>query len=151
MSEKTDDFERLKLLYQENGTMFRFYLTWRQLLLAGYFAILAALALGFRWSLSSAKGISCIFPFAGAGMGILFWALDYRNRQLYTHVGSVGRELESRLGFPGLGYYGAYKQARGWITHGKILTVLYFGCAVLLLVAGMMAARDLLPPVTPSH
>ncbi len=41
------DFEKLKLLYTEAGLNFRHFLNWRHALLAGYFAMIAALALAF--------------------------------------------------------------------------------------------------------
>ena len=44
------EFEKLKLLYERNSDQFKYFLTWRQLMLAGYFSIIAALALAFKWA-----------------------------------------------------------------------------------------------------
>jgi len=148
-----NDFERLKLLYEEMGHMFRFYLTWRQLLLAGYFAIVAALAIGYRWTLQNAPEISFVCPFGGAAISVLFWALDYRNRQLYNFTGTVGSELEKKLGFSGLGYYGAYSEGvlitHGRITHSKILSIFYIGFCIIMLLIGILAVVGVVPKVEP--
>ena len=145
MSNNIDPPENLRLLYEETGAMFRFFLTWRQLLLGGYFAILAALALGFDWALTNHAGMSCAFPFLGFGLSVLFWALDSRNRELYRNAAEVGRSLESRFASPPtVGYYGSYKRGRGFIQHSVILATLYLGGALLLLLFGIFVAAT--PP-----
>ncbi len=123
--ENENGFTKLKLLYEENGSQFRFYLTWRQLLLAGYFAVIAALALGTKWALERPEPhLIFLFPLIGAGVSILFWALDYRNRELYGHSSAVGRAIEEVLGYKELGYYGAFPRVqKSKLRHGIILTV----------------------------
>lgn len=134
-----DDGDHLKLLYEENARMFRFYLTWRQLLLAGYFTILAALALGYKWSLSEASAYSSMFPFVGSGISILFWALDYRNRQLYKHSSEAGAMLEQELVDKVVGYFGTYDDKATRLHHSTILAIFYLGVGTLLLLAGVLS------------
>ncbi len=129
--------DQLKLLYEENATQFRFFLTWRQLLLAGYFAVLAALALGFEWAVTTAPALTFACPLAGACASVLFWVLDYRNRELYYHASDVGTAIETEMGNPQLGYYGTYgaktKDSR-W-KHSRVLKTFYLasGAAMLLI------------------
>ena len=128
----------LKVLYEETGKMMRFYLTWRQLMLAGFFAIIAALSLGFKWSIKEAQYLSFIFPFTGVAVGLLFWALDRRNRQLYQHTAEAGRELEKKMGFKDIGYFGSYKKEKNNLSHSRILTVLYMGFTAIMVIGGII-------------
>ncbi len=127
-----NDFEKLKLLYEENASQFRYFLTWRQVLLAGYFATIAALAIGFNWAIEKPSVVLFVFPLAGAGLSVLFWALDLRNRQLYKLTSTVGAKLEKQLGLEGMGHFGAYSLSKTKLPHSKILAIFYLGCAVLM-------------------
>jgi hypothetical protein len=148
MSPELSQTELLKALYEENGTVFRFYLTWRHQLLAGYFAVLAAVTLGIQWSLIHAPGTTAVAPFVGAALSALFWALDHRNRMLYRDASKTGVELESRLGFAETGYYGRYKEPKGLIRHTFMLALFYIGCGVLLFAIGIAIAAGLCIHVT---
>jgi hypothetical protein len=149
MSPDPGQTELLKALYEENATMFRFHLTWRQLLLAGYFVVLATLALAFRWSLLNTHGGAAVFPFIGAAVSAFFWALDHRNRTLYGLASATGSALESAFGLPVSGYYGTYKGTRAIITHTWVLSLLYIGCGALLFVLGILTAKGFLIPFLP--
>ena len=126
------DFEKLKLLYEENAAQFRYFLTWRQVLLAGYFAIIVALAIGFNWAIERPAFVLFIFPLAGAALSVLFWALDLRNRELYQLTSKVGAKLEEQLGLKGMGHFGAYSSSETKLPHSKILAIFYLGCGVLM-------------------
>ena len=148
-----DKFEELKLLYEENATQFRFFLNWRQLLLAGYFAVVAALALALKWTLTAAPAYIFVPAFAGAGVSLLFWALDHRNRQLYNLSSEVGSILEAKLGCNAQGHYLKYalsEQSR--VRHGLVLATFYLLCGALMLAVGVLSlVIDLslkLPPGT---
>ncbi len=132
-------FDQLKLLYEENATQFRFFLTWRQVLLAGYFAIIAALALGFEWAVLHSPDLTFACPLAGACASILFWALDFRNRELYEHASDVGAMIEEALGFPGLGYYGTYpKTKKSKWRHSRLLKTFYLACGAAMLIISIV-------------
>jgi uncharacterized membrane protein YkoI len=146
------EFKKLELLYKESSTMFRYFLTWRQLLFAGYFAVIASLALGFRWTLSNAPDSAFVCPFVGFLIGLLFWALDYRNRQLYKLASKVGDNIEKELGHEGLGCYGAYQSKeqlkkeqskkeqsmKHKLHHSQILGTFYIGSGVVMLLFGVL-------------
>jgi len=143
MAEEKEAPDYLKVLYEENATMFRFFLTWRQRLLPGFFAVLAAIVLGYRWALPNAPNMSCVLPFIGAGASALFWALDLRNRQLYRHASLAGSKLESSMGLAETGFYGTYREARSWIRHSVILSILYLGCCFLFLLLGILTCAGI--------
>lgn len=131
------EFEKLKLLYEKNAEQFKYFLTWRQLMLAGYFAIIAALSLAFRWALQKQVLVLFAFPLAGAWVSFLFWALDNRNRELYKLASNVGDKIEERMGLKGIGHFGAYSLSETKMGHGKILAIFYLGSGVLLLLFAM--------------
>jgi hypothetical protein len=134
------DLDMLKLLYEENATQFRFFLTWRQLLVAGYFAVLAALALGFEWAVTNAPDLTFACPLAGAFVSVFFWALDYCNREHHRHAGEVGAAIEPEMYQPNLGYYGTYgKKITGskW-NHSRVLTAFYLACGVAMLIIAIV-------------
>lgn len=153
----------LKLLYEHNCDQFKFYLTWRQLMFAGYFAVFSALALGFRWTLQNSPAYSCICPFLGALVSFVFWALDHRNLQLYEIVGDGSVAIEQALGGSQFGYFSVYRQrslsseknedkspqsGRGGrprhppklLTHRWILTLFYGLGGIVMLAAGILSA-----------
>ncbi len=141
----TPEFDKLKLLYEENATQFRFFLTWRQLLVAGYFAVLAALALGFEWAVTNAPDLTFACPLAGAFASVFFWFLDHRNRELYNHASDTGARIEEAMGYPNLGYYGTYRKEVKESTwrHSNVLTVFYLACggAMLVIAVGSLFLR----------
>jgi hypothetical protein len=129
-----NEFERLKLLYEENAAPFRYFLTWRQLLLGGYFATVAALALGFKWALTEQAILLFLFPLTGAGLSVLFWMLEVRNRELYQLTSEVGSQLEEQLDQETMGHFRAYASSRTKWSHSTILATFYLGCGVLMLL-----------------
>jgi hypothetical protein len=128
-----NEFERLKLLYEENAAQFRYFLTWRQLLLGGYFATVAALALGFKWALTEQAILLFLFPLTGAGLSVLFWMLEVRNRELYQLTSEVGSQLEEQLDRRTVGHFRAYAslQNKNW-PHSRTLATFYLGCGLLM-------------------
>jgi hypothetical protein len=131
----------LKALYSEASSQFRFFLTWRQLLLAGYLGIYAALALSFRWALLNFQSYAFVTPLLGAFLSILFWALDFRNRQVYQIASRSARAIENELGYPDIGYYSFFKSTIpliNFIRHQTILSILYLGGGALALIIGIL-------------
>ena len=52
-------------LYEEIGRNYRYFLDWRAKLLAGYFAVIVGLAVGFAWILGrSMIRLSSLAPFS---------------------------------------------------------------------------------------
>jgi uncharacterized MnhB-related membrane protein len=133
------DLEKLNLLYEENATQFRFFLTWRQILLAGYFAIIAALALGFEWAVIHAPDLTFACPLAGACVSVLFWALDFRNRELYHHASDVGAVIEEAMGHQQIGYYGTYQKTKKskW-RHSRLLKTFYLASGAAMLIISII-------------
>ena len=131
------ELEKLKLLYEKNAEQFKFFLTWRQLMLAGYFAIVAALSLAFKWALENQVLALFVFPLAGAWVSFLFWALDNRNRELYKLASDVGNKIEERMGLKGMGHFGAYFLSESRLGHGRILAIFYLGSGIVMFLVAM--------------
>jgi hypothetical protein len=135
LKEKQPDalrFELLKLLYEEVGRNFRHYLSWRRILVAGYLATLAGLAIGLSWAVKTEPCYEFIFPAGAALASALFWALDYRTRSLFSQAATTGVELESSLGHAG--YYTSYQAGRGRFTHTLVIS-LFLGAAIVVFAA----------------
>ena len=115
----------LKDLYLEVGTNFRHFLTWRQLLFAGYFPVIGGLSALFEWktSNSSADGKYIILLCIAIIVTIVFWLLDSRNRQLIRNVSDAGEKIEKELGVQGS--YSIYKEEEHSLTHSGILKLFY--------------------------
>ena len=135
----TPKFDQLRVLYEENATQFRFFLTWRRVLLAGYFAVLGALALGFEWAVTRAPDLTFACPLAGACVSIFFWTLDVRNRELIRHASGVGSSIEEAMGLSQLGYYGRYVTAKKskW-RHSRMLMIFYLGSGLAMLIIAVV-------------
>jgi hypothetical protein len=148
----TNPLDELKTLYSEANNNFRFFLTWRQLLLAGFFAVFAAVALAFRWSLQHNPGEASIIPFVGTTVSLMLWLLDYRNYQLVEFAAAAGSAIEKEIGDPHLGYFVTFNEGmaiskkdhgkewfkKRWIRHRVILNIIYFGGAALMLAAAII-------------
>jgi len=131
------EFEKLKLLYEKNTDMFQYLLTWRQVMLGGYFAIIAALAVGFQWAVGSHTDRLFVFPLAGAWVSAIFWALSHRNGQLYELMNNVGAGLEEKMGTGVKGHFGGFTGRDVKMGHGKTLAVFYMGSGVVLLLCSI--------------
>lgn len=147
----TGQVDELKALYSEANNNFRFFLTWRQLMLAGFFGIFAAITLAFRWSLQHNSGEASIIPFVGTVVSLMIWLLDYRNYQLIEFAAAAGSAIEKKLGDPHLGYFATFDDGmkaktgdkpkeifkKRWIRHRVILNIIYFGGAAMMLAAAI--------------
>lgn len=133
-----EEFKDLRLLYEENARMLRFFLTWRQLMFSGYFAVLAALALCFKWALTSTPDYASVFPIIGAIIGISFSLFDYRNRDMYNHVREVGRKIEERMSLGFKAYFSGYVGREGRVRHTWILNIIYLGTAAVMIIIAII-------------
>lgn len=125
----------LKLLYETNAEQFRYFLTWRQLMLAGYFATVAALALAW-WAVKENPVLLPAPPLVGGVVSLVFWVLEQRNKELIKLTSDVGANLEEKLGFTGLGNFGAFAQSErretGKPHHSVVLARFYIISGVLM-------------------
>lgn len=60
---QTDTKLTISEVYAEVGTNYRYFLSWRHRLFAGYFAIIAALAIALSWVVKNEPSASWV-PFA---------------------------------------------------------------------------------------
>lgn len=130
------DEEVLKDIYAETGRNFRHFLSWRRLLLAGYFGVLAGVGAVVTPLLQDRPGLVPALPLGIAVISLLFWALDHRNRRLIWIASEAGRHIEQQLHLDG-GIYTLYQnRGKSWLTHTSILAVFY----LMMIVASLVLA-----------
>ncbi len=136
-----NDQDRLSVrdVYTEVGMNYRYFLTWRHRLFAGYFALLAALGIALSWLAKEAPGWSWT-PFAIAlVVSLLFWALEIRNRSIYRNIYDSGAACEKELP-AGTGVYtGIRTGRRGWISHSRAMDAFYV-VMILAMIIGLISA-----------
>jgi hypothetical protein len=72
------------MVYAHCVDMHKYFLTWRERLLAGYATMLAALAIADSWAYNeSSTYFSRAICIVGIVMTFIFWLLDRRTRDLY--------------------------------------------------------------------
>lgn len=115
----------LKDIYAETGRNFRHFLSWRRLLLAGYFGVLAGVGAVVTPLIQDQPGLVPALPVGITVVSLLFWALDHRNRRLIWVASEAGRNIEQKLHLDG-GIYTIYQtRGKSWLTHTSILAVFY--------------------------
>lgn len=142
-----------KLVYEETSRNYRYFLDWRNKIVAGYIATLGALALGYTGAKSVHQQIAILI--STVLLSFVFWIFDYRNRDVYWTCQHVGARLEKRARIPGsystLNELRFHEVRRGncdskqtrtqklvrWV-HEKLT----HGLALSLLVAGAIAASS---------
>ena len=96
-----EEFEKQKLIYEKVSEKHNFFLSWRQNLFAGYFAVLAALFYScFQLHTSLNLSINGYSPYAALAISfisLLFLILEERNRILYQEIQKVGKAIEEKF------------------------------------------------------
>lgn len=100
MTTQEFNFEKMKMVYDKVADHHRYYLSWRQYLLAGSFAVFAALSYS-SYLLFEKGGYNVLFSagilVVNGAISILFLLLDKRNRDLYRVCQRVGSKIEQVL------------------------------------------------------
>lgn len=86
-------------VYEEIGKNYRFFLGWRHLTLAGYIPILGA-TIKFITTNDDHLPRAIALLLCGV-LAFLFWAFDFRTRQLYNAATASGKQFESENGING--------------------------------------------------
>jgi hypothetical protein len=121
--------------YAEVGENFRYYLTWREKLFAGFIVINGALAVAFTWLNDRYPTLTFLLPIGGMFLSILFLLLDSRNNELFNACVEAGAELET----PGTGVYTKLNADPKTISHTRVIEV-----AVWVWTAALGAATAML-------
>jgi ketosteroid isomerase-like protein len=86
-----------KDVYAQAGEMLRHYLSWREKLLAGYVAIIAALAVAVVKLPPQYSTLGPGVAVMGMALTAMFWLLERRNRALFNRCITAGMTLEKEL------------------------------------------------------
>jgi hypothetical protein len=123
-------------VYVEIGVNYRYFLTWRQRIFAGYLAVLGALSVAGGWMLKDAPQFLWLFPVTGLLLTLVFWILERRNRELYGVCINRGAACEAGLG--DMGVYSGIRQRPQRVTQSAALDLLFAGAAIAFVAAGLM-------------
>jgi hypothetical protein len=122
-SNASPSVKNLEAHYDHILQTYKFFLEWRSKMLAGYFAVLAALGWGFSWIHAKPELAAWqkFVPIAGILVTLFFWAIEYRNREQYRDCMNVGRRIEKDLGLntnekKPRGMFLEMKRRESWIT-----------------------------------
>lgn len=84
--------------YEEIGTNYRFFLSWRHAAFAGDLVIIYGI-LSLTFSIyKDTPSMAWIVPILGSPIGILLWIIDVRTRDLYHAAIRAGEDLEGEKG-----------------------------------------------------
>ena len=113
-----------KSIYGEAGSTYRYFLEWRNKIVAGYLGSIGALGLGYtRAGSEEARDIVLISVVI---VSLVFWIFDFRNRKLCDACLDAAKRLEQKSEF--FGPYAALESARfnppRRLTHGLAINLL---------------------------
>ena len=124
--------------YEEVGSNYRFFLGWRHASLAGIFIILYGIASLTIEVYKQTAMLACFVPALCSPIGLIFWLVDRRTRNLYHAAITAGKKLE---GFEGGVYSELSKivqppKSKSWgkITQSSALNILFLGTSLLLII-----------------
>ena len=87
----------LGAIYGEVGKNYRFFLNWRYVLIAGHLVSLWVLAQAYSWLHEHQIFLTWIVFPLGLLFTCFFWALEFRNRDLYQACMNSGEMIEQAL------------------------------------------------------
>ena len=140
--------EKLKIVYDKVAEHHKYYLTWRQVLLAGYFVIIGMIFYSIYSIIennSEFQKICFIVILSIAFISWLFLELDKRNRDLYHICQRVGSKIESEF-FENLDpkikdNFGLFftldksQENSSYYTHSKLIDILYKTNLIIVLLS----------------
>ena len=95
-----EELEKLKMVYDKVAEQHQYYLSWRQFLLAGYFAIMGVIFYSTYTVVNDNNRFSnwsFAIMLCGSMLSLFFLFLDKRNRDLYHVCQRVGSKIEQTL------------------------------------------------------
>ena len=124
--------------YEEIGTTYRYFLSWRHAAFAGDLVIIYGI-LSLTFSVYKDRpSLAWIVPLSGSPIGILLWIIDVRTRELYHASIRAGTALEGIYG----GFFtqlsktvlSAGSSPFKKFSHTGALNLLFIGSSILLII-----------------
>jgi uncharacterized protein (TIGR02246 family) len=128
-----------KDLYAEAGEMLRHYLSWREKLLAGYVAIIAALTVAVVNLPPRYTSLAPAVAVVGMLLTAMFWLLERRNRELFNRCVTAGATLENEIRI--VGTFTELNKNPETPTHSTVLDW-FFGLAMCFLFAAAIVLGE---------
>jgi hypothetical protein len=127
--------------YEEVGSAYRFFLGWRHASFAGNLVVLYGVCSLLITAHRNAPNLMWTIPLAASPVGLLFWWIDVRTRDLYHAAMRAGKALEGDAG----GFYSELQNvalprdasAFQRVTQSGALNVFFLGSSLILLVSGV--------------
>ena len=127
--------------YEEVGNVYRFFLGWRHASFAGNLLVMYGAASLTLLAYKDARSLAWLVPLAASPIGVLFWWIDVRTRDLYHAAIAAGKALEG----DGSGFYhqladvavprGSSVFSRA--TQSGALSVFFLGSSAVLFAVGL--------------
>jgi hypothetical protein len=96
-----DEFEKLKMVYERAAEHHKYYLSWRQFILSGFFAVISVLLLCiYNGYTSPSLFVKCITPLIALVIVLsatFYESLDLRNKELYQSCQRTATVIEFQL------------------------------------------------------
>jgi hypothetical protein len=124
--------------YEEIGTNYRFFLSWRHAAFAGDLVIIYGV-LSLTFSIyKDTPALAWIVPILGSPIGFLLWIIDVRTRELYHSAIKAGKSIEGDKG----GFFTELSKVAlpagtspfKKLTQSSALNLLFIGSSLLLIV-----------------
>lgn len=126
----------IKDVYAEVGVNYRYFLTWRQRIFAGYLAVLGALGVAAGWLLKESPHSLWLLGEAGFLLTIVFWIIEGRNREIYRNCVKCGAACE--VGLADIGIYVELQLKPKMLRQSFGVDLLFFVMTIFFLVVGVV-------------
>jgi hypothetical protein len=122
--------------------LLRHYLGWREKLLGGYLAIIAALTVAV-WSSRESSYVGPALAILAMLLTVVFWRLEYRNRMLFQACVGAGASLEQSASLSGP--FSAINEESSTPTHSYVLDFFFASAIVIQFVAAVLLWQRVIP------
>ena len=130
------EFDKTKLLYEENSKIAHTFWEWRHKIMNRFFVAVAAIFIISGWMLTNNKFLECIFiPFLlGAVYSFISKKMDDVNTWILRDCYNIGSNLEKELGKEDsvFGRINAGHYTKG--SYAKLLSFLYVSSSVIMIL-----------------
>jgi hypothetical protein len=86
-------------IYKEVSATYRFFLGWRHAAIVGIVVIMGGVISLLSSVSKESPGLAFLVPLFASPLGVIFWAIDVRTRDLYHAAMRAGKALERGVGF----------------------------------------------------
>ena len=129
-------------IYEEVGTNYRFFLSWRHASFAGDLVIFYTILSLTLSVYEKYPKIAWIIPFVSCPIGVLLWIIDKRSRDIYHDAIKAGEKLEGNddgfFSFHSKSVLSKGESPFSKLTHSMALNLLFWGTSIILFIISVI-------------